>query len=117
MKQALRQCLGIVTSACAMVGITRKTHYQWLQEDPEYQAHFNELAEVSLDFGESCLYRNMQNGSDASTIFFLKTKGKKRGYIETIHNVNQNFDENAVQVYQIPDNGRQDVSEAQIVND
>jgi uncharacterized protein YxeA len=29
---------------------------------------------------------NIQNGMETSLIFFLKTKGKSRGYVETVEN-------------------------------
>jgi hypothetical protein len=35
-----------------------------------------------LDFAESQLFKSIQNGSDTATIFYLKCKGKKRGYID-----------------------------------
>ncbi len=35
-----------------------------------------------LDFAESNLKKLEKEGNPAATIFFLKTKGKKRGYIE-----------------------------------
>ena len=35
-----------------------------------------------MDFAESQLHQQIKDGSVAATIFYLKTKGKKRGYIE-----------------------------------
>jgi len=69
MLEALEKSLGIVSTACKMVDVGRTTHYQWLKEDPEYKK--------AVD-----LYKLVKEGNPAATIFFLKTKGKKRGYIE-----------------------------------
>ena len=33
MLEALEKTLGVVTSACKIVGIDRTTHYQWLKDD------------------------------------------------------------------------------------
>ena len=82
MLEALTKSLGIVTSACKSVGINRDTHYEWLKNDEQYKAEVESLKDVALDFAESQLHKKMQSGSDTAIIFFLKTQGKKRGYIE-----------------------------------
>jgi hypothetical protein len=81
MIQALEKSLGIVTSACKVVGIARQTHYNWM-EDEEYKAAVEELGDVALDFAESKLHKLIDSGNPAATIFYLKTKGKERGYVE-----------------------------------
>jgi hypothetical protein len=82
MLEALEKSLGIVTSAAKVVGIRRETHYAWLNEDPEYKAAVESLNDIALDFAESQLHKQIQNGNVVATIFYLKTKGKGRGYIE-----------------------------------
>ena len=82
MIQALEKSLGVVTSACRSVGISRTTHYEWLQSDPEYNKAVQSLTDLALDFAESKLHKSIESGSDTATIFYLKTKGKKRGYVE-----------------------------------
>jgi hypothetical protein len=98
MIEALRKSLGIVTTACLNVGIERSTHYDWLKLDSDYKAKVEALDDVVLDFAESQLHKSINNGSDTATIFFLKTKGKKRGYIEKqeIINTNLNTDLNEI---------------------
>jgi hypothetical protein len=107
--EALRTSLGVVETACQKVGIPRRNHYYWLEKDPKYAAAVAEVDDVAIDFGESMLFKLMRGytlpdtkvflnsdskqpivvpitkhiGTDASAvIFFLKTRGKKRGYIE-----------------------------------
>jgi hypothetical protein len=82
MVEALEKSLGIVTTACKQVGISRETHYRWLREDEEYKAAVDSLQDMVLDFAESQLHKQIQGGEVTSTIFYLKTKGKKRGYVE-----------------------------------
>jgi len=82
MLDALEKSLGVVTSACKTVGVGRTTHYLWMQEDKEYKAAVNELSDVAIDFAESQLHKQIREGNSTATIFFLKTKGKKRGYVE-----------------------------------
>jgi len=82
MLEALENSLGIVTSAVKSVGIHRSTHYEWYNEDPEYQKAVDEISNISLDFAETQLFQSMKEQNVTAVIFYLKTKGKKRGYIE-----------------------------------
>lgn len=82
MLQALEKSLGVVTSACKMLGTDRTSHYRWLKESEAYRVAFEEIDNVTLDFAESALHKQINDGSTAATIFLLKTRGKKRGYIE-----------------------------------
>jgi hypothetical protein len=84
---ALEKSLGVVTSACKMANLSRAQHYVWMKEDPEYKQAVDELADVAIDFAESKLHKLIEGGDTASTIFYLKTKGKKRGYIERVENM------------------------------
>jgi hypothetical protein len=65
---ALEIHLGIVTSA--------------YNNDSKFKEKVDELQNVALDFVESKLFDQITNDNPTSTIFYLKTKGKKRGYIE-----------------------------------
>ena len=82
MIEALEKSLGVVTSACKSVGIARQTHYTWMREDEEYKDAVDAIGDVALDFAESQLHKQIQDGNSTATIFYLKTKGKKRGYVE-----------------------------------
>jgi len=91
MIETLQKCLGIVTTACLKVGLNRSTHYGWLKEDPDYKARVDEVDDLVIDFAESQLHKSIQNGSDTATIFFLKTKGKRRGYVERSETIQTNI--------------------------
>ena len=82
MLDALEKSLGVVTSACKTVGIGRTTHYLWMDSDLDYKSAVDSLSDVALDFAESQLHKQIKDGNSTATIFFLKTKGKKRGYVE-----------------------------------
>jgi len=82
MLEALEKNLGIVTTACKNVGINRTTHYAWMEQDPHYAAAVSDIKEVAIDVVESELHKQIKEGSTTATIFFLKTQGKKRGYVE-----------------------------------
>ena len=80
--EALEKSLGVVTTACKNVGIGRTTFYGWIQEDEEFAKEVDDIQNIALDFAESQLHKQIGEGNTSATIFYLKTKGKKRGYIE-----------------------------------
>jgi hypothetical protein len=80
--EALEKSLGVVTTACKEVGISRNTHYEWMKDDPEYKQAVESMDDVVLDFAESALYGRVKAGDTTAIIFYLKCKGKKRGYRE-----------------------------------
>jgi len=92
--EALESSLGVVTSACKKVGIGRTIFYEWLKVDEEFLKKVKDIDNVALDFAESQLHQQIKSGNSTSTIFYLKTKGKKRGYIERMEteNLNKNID-------------------------
>ena len=80
--EALEKSLGVVTTACKQVGIGRTTFYNYYNEDKQFAKKVDDIENVALDFAESQLHKQIQDGSTAATIFLLKTRGKKRGYVE-----------------------------------
>lgn len=84
MVDSMIKCLGIVTTAAKMAGIDRVTHYKWMNSDPEYARMIADVDNIALDFAESKLHKKIEKGDTIATIFYLKTKGKKRGYIERV---------------------------------
>tara|TARA_R110000824_G_scaffold15839_2_gene66460 strand:+ start:626 stop:1003 length:378 start_codon:yes stop_codon:yes gene_type:complete len=79
---ALEKTLGVVTTAVKQVGIARSTFYQWYNDDKEFKAAVDDIANIALDYAESRLHKQIGDDNTTATIFYLKTKGKKRGYIE-----------------------------------
>lgn len=82
MYEALKKTLGNVTLACEQVGIDRSTHYRWLKKYPVYKKMIDEIEDITIDFAENALFRQIKEGNTTAIIFYLKTKGKHRGYIE-----------------------------------
>ena len=80
--EALAHGYGIIATACEAIGIGRTTYYRWYNADPEFRERVDEITETQVDFVESKLIRAIDAGDTTATIFYLKTKGKKRGYNE-----------------------------------
>ena len=80
--KALEQSLGVVTTACKEVKCNRSTFYDYYKKDPKFKAQVDAIQDIALDFVESKLFEQIKDENTTATIFYLKTKGKKRGYIE-----------------------------------
>jgi len=73
--------MGNVSKACETAQISRQTFYDWMK-DNDFAGKVDEVKEGLLDFAEHQLLSNIKDGKTAEILFYLKTKGKKRGYIE-----------------------------------
>jgi hypothetical protein len=82
MIEALTEANGVVTTAINAVQLHRSTFYKWMKEDEAFKKEVDDIRESALDYVESKMFERIKNGSDTMIIFFLKTQGKKRGYIE-----------------------------------
>lgn len=89
MIETLKSTAGIVTPASEKCGVARSSHYKWMNEDEEYKRQVLDISDLALDLAESSLVQQIQDKNTTATIFYLKTKGKKRGYVEG-HVVNPN---------------------------
>ena len=82
MIEALTKSLGNVAQSCKRVGISRATHYLWVEADPDYAKAVAEIDEAIGDFVESKGHQLVNEGNPTMIIFMLKTKYRKRGYTE-----------------------------------
>ena len=81
-----------VSTSCTKIGISRNCFYDWMKTDPLFKERITDVQEANVDFGETMLLKNVREGKETSIIFYLKTKGKDRGYIERAENVTKNID-------------------------
>lgn len=81
---AYRENFGNITIACQACGISRTMYQGWMKNDPEFRKTLAEIEpeEIMLDWGEHKLMERITKGDTLATMFLLKTKGKRRGYIE-----------------------------------
>jgi hypothetical protein len=82
MLAALVKTMGVVTYAAKAAKIDPSTHYEWLAKDKEYADSVHKLKDIPLDFAESSLHKLIRKGNVAASIFYLKCRGKQRGYVE-----------------------------------
>jgi len=88
---ALKDTLDNVAKASKMAKISRGTHYEWINKSDIYKKEVEHIREGLLDLVESALLKNVFGGNVVAQIFYLKTKGKGRGYTEVIeHKIDDN---------------------------
>jgi ACT domain-containing protein len=98
--ESLENSLGIVSTACTKVNVSRSSFYKWYKEDEEFRKKVDEIDSVKLDFVESQLFKNIQNLKEKSIIFYLQHKGHKRGYIQK-QNINLTSNEEKINKIEI----------------
>jgi len=81
---AYKENFGNITISCEAAGISRAAYSSWIKSDEEFRTRLAEIEpeEIMLDFGEHKLMERISKGDTLATMFLLKTKGKRRGYIE-----------------------------------
>ena len=91
--------LGHISKSCKELNIARQTYYDWCSEDEDFKIECDNVSESLLDIAEHKLMTKIEEGDNTCIIFFLKTKGRSRGYdekqqIELIKPISDiNFDE------------------------
>ena len=74
--------VGNISLICQALKIDRGTYYKWLKKDEGFKQIIEDGGEGLIDHVESKLYARIDSGDTTAIIFFLKTKGRSRGYIE-----------------------------------
>lgn len=81
-EEALRKSGGFVTYASKALGLSMGAVTLRVQKSPYLQSVKKEIEESMLDLAEAALIKNVKEGDNASVFFYLKCKGKDRGYVE-----------------------------------
>jgi len=80
--KALKETNGLLTMAATKAGIGYRTVCRYVAEFPSVEQAAQDAKEAMLDLAESKLYSKIRDGDNTAIIFYLKTQGKNRGYIE-----------------------------------
>ena len=82
-ENALRATGGFVSYAAKELNVTQSAISQRVKASPHLQKVQKEISEQYLDLAESKLLKKIKKQEDLGAIcFYLKCKGKGRGYIE-----------------------------------
>ena len=78
----IRKAKGIKAVAARALECTRQTVDNYIERYKAVAEAYDEANETNIDFVESKLMQAINSGNITAMIFFLKTKGKDRGYVE-----------------------------------
>lgn len=81
---------GNVAAIARSLGVTRGTIWNRCNESPTLMQALTDAREAMIDNAESMLYKKVLEGSTPELLFFLKTQGRHRGYVERQENVVSN---------------------------
>lgn len=79
---AIQRADGYVSTAAANLGVARATVYRFIEKYPKVREALADAREAQVDFAEGVLQGLIAEGNVAAVIFYLKTQGKQRGYVE-----------------------------------
>lgn len=71
-----------ISAACEAANISRVTFYEWKNNDEDFAQRIVEIDESRIDYVEGKLFENIDANKTNEILFYLKTKGKNRGYVE-----------------------------------
>jgi hypothetical protein len=80
--RALREARGLVSQAAANLGVSRQAVTQRMSKHPTLQQARDEAREGMIDDAESALYTAIAERESWAVLFYLKTQGRDRGYVE-----------------------------------
>lgn len=80
--EALKKSNGRIFTAAKKIGCDSKTIYRRLKASRQVRDVLRECKGQFLDDTEDALHREIRAGNIAAICFYLKTQGKKRGYVE-----------------------------------
>jgi len=80
--KALGETQGLLTMAARKAGVSYTTVKRYAAEFPSVKQAVQDAKESMLDFAEGKLYSKIKDGDNVAILFYLKTQGKARGYIE-----------------------------------
>mgnify|MGYP003616620577 CR=1 FL=1 len=81
-KKAIADSGGIIATIAERLGCEWHTAKSYIEKYEETKSAYEAESESVIDLAESKLIENIQANDNTAILFYLKTKGKKRGYIE-----------------------------------
>ena len=80
--EALRNAAGLKVLAAKQLGCVPTTISNYISRHDELKEVEAQCVENQLDIAESKLFQHIEDGNIPALLFYLKCKGKARGYVE-----------------------------------
>ena len=80
--KAITEAQGLISVAARRLGCSRTAVYEAAKNHPEVQRAIDDARERTTDLAEGKLFQKINEGDNTAIIFYLKTQGKRRGYVE-----------------------------------
>jgi len=80
--QAIIEARGFISVAARHLGVSRSSVYNAINKYPTVAEAVKDAREATTDLAEGKLIKLINDENPTAIIFYLKTQGKKRGYIE-----------------------------------
>jgi hypothetical protein len=100
---AVKQSHGIVANAARVLGIGRNTVYAYMKNYPTIAKAVQDERDEWIDLAEQEMLKKIMRGDTQMIMFFLKTVGKSRGYVETIEHKDADRDAKGYTILANPD--------------
>ncbi len=78
--EALQEARGVISDAAESLGCSRQTIYNRISREKSLREAHGDAMEGLKDIAEQALYHQIEAGNITAIIFFLKTRGRDRGY-------------------------------------
>lgn len=79
---AIKEKRGNISAVARSFGVSRNAIDNRINKSPVLKEALKQARDTMLDNAETALYDDALNGNTTALIFFLKTQGKARGYVE-----------------------------------
>lgn len=80
--KAITEAQGLISVAARRLGVSRSTLYSAIDRHKDVAAALADARERTTDLAEGRLYEKINEGDTSSIIFYLRTQGRNRGYVE-----------------------------------
>jgi uncharacterized membrane protein YcaP (DUF421 family) len=87
LENAILKANGLISVAAKILNCDNKTIYNYIDKYPTLKDTLQEARNKTLDLAENKLFELIKEKDKTAIIFFLKTIGRGRGYIERFENV------------------------------